>query len=134
MRSNLLNRYLAGLFMVMGVTIGWAQGETASLAGTWIINIQNPNIPNAEKVVLTFTNENGVIKGSMNNDTPLQDVKVANDRLSFSVTIGPPGSPKIPFTGTIAGAELHLKAPLTVSEGSAIKVRLAYPEPIVHPQ
>ena len=113
MRSNLLDHCLVSLFVAMGMTIGGAQAETAGLVGTWIINIQNPNIPNAEKVVLTFTDENGVIKGMMNNDTPLQNVKTAGDQLSFSVTIGPPGSPKVPFTGTIAGDELHLKAPLS---------------------
>jgi hypothetical protein len=32
----------------MGATVSSAQAEKAGLAGTWIINIQNPGIPHAE--------------------------------------------------------------------------------------
>jgi hypothetical protein len=132
MQNFVLKHCLAVLLIVIGVTVSCARGQTVGLAGTWIINIQSPGIPHAEKVVLTFKEKNGVIEGAMNNDTPLEDIKVADDQLSFYVMIGPPGSPKVPFTGTIAGDELHLKAPLT-SDGRLIDIvaERATPEELV---
>ncbi|HXM01235.1 MAG TPA: glycoside hydrolase family 27 protein [Chthoniobacterales bacterium] len=113
MQTNKLRCFLAGFLALIGITVSCSRIEAAELTGTWIINIQDPNIPHAEKVILTFSNENGVIKGVMNDATPLEDIKLAGDQVSFFVTIGPPGSPKVPFAGAIAGDELHLKAPLT---------------------
>jgi alpha-galactosidase len=113
MQTNELRYRLARFLVLLAITFGVAGTEAAELAGTWIINIQDPSVPHAEKVTLSFTNENGVIKGTMNNETPLEDIKLEGDQVSFFVTIGPPGSPRIPFTGTIAGDELQLKAPIT---------------------
>ena len=113
MQTYDLRRCLAGILVLIGMAVSGARIDAAELTGTWIINIQDPNTPNAEKVMLTFTNENGVIKGVMNGTTPLEDVKAQGDQVSFFVTLGPPGSPKIPFAGAITADELHLKVPLT---------------------
>ena len=113
MQTYDLRRCLAGILVLIGMTVSGARIDAAELTGTWIINIQDPNTPHAEKVILTFTNENGVIKGVMNGTTPLEDIKVQGDQVSFFVTLGPPGSPKIPFSGAITAGELQLKVPLT---------------------
>jgi hypothetical protein len=104
---------LAEILVLTGMIMSSGRIEAAELTGTWIINLEDSNSPNAEKVILTFTNENGAIKGVMNGATPLEDIKVQGDQVSFFVSLGPPGSPKIPFSGAITAGELQLKVPLT---------------------
>ena len=96
---------LAGTLVLIGMIMSSGRIEAAELTGTWIINLEDSNSPNAEKVILTFTNENGAIKGVMNRATPLENIKVQGDQVSFFVTLGPPGSLKIPFSGAITAGE-----------------------------
>ena len=85
MQSNVPRSCVAGFLVLVGMTFGCFRGEAAELIGTWIINIQDPGIPHAAKVILTFNNENGVIKGVMNSETPLEDIKLEGDQVSFFV-------------------------------------------------
>src|ERR1700758_2101299 len=98
---------LAGILVLIGMIVSSSRVEAAELTGTWIINLQDSNSPNAEKVILTFTNDNGAIEGVMNGTTPLDDIKAQGDQVSFFVTLGPPGSPEIPFAGAITAGELQ---------------------------
>ena len=113
MQTYDLRRFLAGILVLIGMTVSSSRIGAAELTGTWIINVQDLNTPNAEKVILTFTAENGVTKGVMNGTTPLEDIKVQGNQVSFLVALGPPGSPKIQFAGAITADELQLKVPLT---------------------
>jgi alpha-galactosidase len=113
MQTYDLRRFLAGILVLIGMTVSSGRIGAAELTGTWIINVQDPNTPNAQKVILTFSDENGVTKGVMNGTTPLEDIKVQGDQVSFLVALGPPGSPKIQFAGAITADELQLKVPLT---------------------
>lgn len=113
MDNSALRLWLTGVLVSFGIIFVCTRGEAAELAGTWIINIQDPAIPHPERVVLTFSNENGVLKGTMNKQTPLEDIKFNGDQVSFLVAIGPAGSHKVSFGGTIVGNVLRLKVPLT---------------------
>lgn len=117
---NILRLHLSLLLACASLTSRAADGPAAAdqraspLVGSWIAQFETPT--GTQRYVYEFTGT-GVWLGGIarweradrRGDTPLQDIKLAGDAVSFTENVSTDGREiKVTYTGILAGDEMRL--------------------------